>query len=199
MSRLSHVPLRVAAGSFILNSGLTKWSGDAETAAGLHGFAAGTYPVLKKVQPPLFLKVLAAGEIALGAALLTPVVSPTKAGAGLTAFAGGLLGLYAKTPGMRDGIRPTQDGTAIAKDVWLLGIGTSLLIDGQGDSLKVRKAEKKTAKAERKAAKAEKKAAKRGASDGLVSTSQKKALKKAGKKTKKKAKKTADTVLAKAK
>jgi hypothetical protein len=155
--RPSHAPLRVAAGAFILNSGLSKWSADEETAKGIHGFAAGTYPVVNKIQPPLFLKALAASEIALGAALLTPVVSPTKAGAGLTAFAGGLLGLYAKTPGMRDGIRPTQQGTPIAKDIWLLGIGTSLLIDGRGEGRKVRKAEKKAAKAEKKVAKAEKK------------------------------------------
>lgn len=152
--RLSHAPLRLTAGAFILNSGLAKWSADAETAAGVHGFAAGTYPFVKKVQPPVFLKALAAGEIALGTALLIPVVPSSKAGAGLVAFSGGLLGLYAKTPGMRDGIRPTQQGTAIAKDVWLLGIGTSLLIDGRGESRKVRKAEKKVAKAEKKAAKA---------------------------------------------
>jgi len=161
--RLSHVPLRLTAGSFILNSGLSKWSGDAETAQGIHGFAATAYPVVNKVQPPLFLKALAAGEIALGAALLTPVVSSHKAGLGLTAFAGGLVGLYAKVPGMRDGIRPTQQGTPIAKDVWLLGIGASLLVDGSGDGRKVRKAEKKTAKAEKKVAKAEKKAAKKAA------------------------------------
>ncbi|MCW2823380.1 MAG: hypothetical protein JWQ91_297, partial [Aeromicrobium sp.] len=84
--RLSHVPLRLAAGSFILNSGLSKWSGDAATAAGVHGMAAGTYPVLKKVDPPLFLKALAVGEIAVGAALLAPVVPAWTAGAGLTAF-----------------------------------------------------------------------------------------------------------------
>jgi len=161
--RLSHVPLRLTAGSFILNSGLSKWSGDAETAQGIHGFAATAYPVVNKVQPPLFLKALAAGEIALGAALLTPVVSSHKAGLGLTAFAGGLVGLYAKVPGMRDGIRPTEQGTPIAKDVWLLGIGASLLVDGSGDGRKVRKAEKKTAKAEKKVAKAEKKAEKKAA------------------------------------
>ncbi|MCW2831849.1 MAG: hypothetical protein JWP31_2541 [Aeromicrobium sp.] len=152
--RLSHVPLRVAAGSFILNSGLSKWSGDAETAAGVHGFAAGTYPILKKVDPPVFLKALAVGEIAIGAALLAPVVSPTKAGLALTGFSAGLLGLYAKTPGMRDGIRPTQQGTPIAKDVWLLGIGTSLVLDSSREGRKVRKAEKKVAKAEKKAVKA---------------------------------------------
>jgi len=152
--RLSHVPLRLTAGSFILNSGLSKWSADAETAQQLHGFAAGTYPAVKKVEPPVFVKALAAGEIALGAALLLPGVSSTKAGAGLVAFSGGLLGLYAKTPGMRDGIRPTQQGTAIAKDVWLLGIGTSLVIDGRGEGRQVRKANKKVAKAEKKAEKA---------------------------------------------
>ncbi|MBD8607612.1 hypothetical protein IFT73_12165 [Aeromicrobium sp. CFBP 8757] len=184
--RLSHVPLRLTAGSFILNSGLSKWSADAETAQQLHGFAAGTYPAVQKVEPPIFVKALAAGEIALGAALLLPGVSSTKAGAGLVAFSGGLLGLYAKTPGMRDGIRPTQQGTAIAKDVWLLGIGSSLVIDGSGDSHKVRKAERKTARAERKAARLERK----NSSDGLVSKKQKKALKKSTKKAKKKAAKT---------
>ena len=152
--RLSHAPLRLAAGSFILNSGLSKWSGDAETAEGIHGFAATAYPVVKKVEPPVFLKALAVGEIALGVALLTPVVSSAKAGAGLAAFSGGLLGLYAKVPGMREGIRPTQQGTAIAKDVWLLGIGTSLVIDGRGEGRQVRKANKKVAKAEKKAEKA---------------------------------------------
>jgi uncharacterized membrane protein YphA (DoxX/SURF4 family) len=152
--RLSHAPLRLAAGSFILNSGLSKWSGNEEAAQGAHGFAATAYPVLNKVEPPVFFKALAIGEMALGAALLTPVVSSTKAGAGLVAFSGGMLGLYAKVPGMRDGIRPTEQGTAVAKDVWLLGIGTSLLIDGRGEGRKVRKAQKKVTRAEKKATKA---------------------------------------------
>jgi hypothetical protein len=36
-----------------------------------------------------------------------------------------------RLPGMRepDSIRPTQDGTAIAKDVWLTSIGVALLLD----------------------------------------------------------------------
>ena len=29
-----------------------------------------------------------------------------------------------------DGIRPTQEGTAVAKDVWLVGAGLSLLTHG---------------------------------------------------------------------
>lgn len=131
--RLSRAPIRLAAGAFILNSGLTKWSGDAATAEGMQGFAAGTYPAVAKVPAPTFLKGLAAAEIALGGALLAPFVPPTLAGAGLVGFSGGLLGLYAKTPGMREGIRPTEQGLAVAKDSWLLGIGATLVLDGLAD------------------------------------------------------------------
>lgn len=126
-----HLPPRIAAGAFILNSGIGKWSADEETAAQLHGFATGTYPFLSKLKPKDFARLLAASEIALGAALLVPVVPAAVAGAGLAAFSGGLLGLYARTPGMRkDGTPlPSQQGIALAKDVWMLGIGLGLVID----------------------------------------------------------------------
>ena len=54
------------------------------------------------------------------------------AGAALTAFSGALLGLYLRTPGMRqeESLGPTQQGIPLAKDIWLAGIGASLLIDG---------------------------------------------------------------------
>jgi len=131
MTKASHLPPRIAAGAFILNSGLGKWSADEETAAQLHGFAVGTYPFLAKLKPKDFARLLAGTEIALGAALLVPVLPSALVGAGLTAFSGGLLGLYARTPGMRkDGSPfPTQQGIAIAKDVWMLGIGLGLVID----------------------------------------------------------------------
>jgi hypothetical protein len=69
--------------------------------------------------------------MALGTALLTPFISPAIAGAALTAFSGGLVGLYMRTPSMREAgsVRPSQNGTAVAKDVWMLGIGAALLID----------------------------------------------------------------------
>ena len=124
------MPIRAAAGAFILNSGLTKWKAEEETAKHLHGFASGAYPFLESAPPEQFAKALAATEISLGAALLMPaVVGDSLAGLGLSAFAGGLLGLYMKTPGMRrDGsVRPSQDGVAFAKDVWLAGIGLTLL------------------------------------------------------------------------
>lgn len=129
------LPGRLATGAFILNSGLSKWSADEETAAGLHGMAVGAYPVLGQLKPKDFMRLLSIGEIALGSALLLPKVPTFLAGAGLTAFASGLLGVYARTEGMRreDGVRPTQQGTPLAKDAWLLGIGLGLMIDSLTD------------------------------------------------------------------
>ena len=124
-----HLPQRVAAAAIILDSGIGKLSADEETAERLHGFASGTYPFLKKLKPAQFVRMLAVSEIALGTALLVPVV---PAGAGLTAFSSGLLGLYVRTPGMRKkgSPFPTQQGITLAKDVWLVGIGLGLVLDG---------------------------------------------------------------------
>ena len=132
---LSEIAPRISAGAFILNSGLGKQGADEGTAAGLHGFASGTYPFLKSVDPATFVKVLAYSEIAVGAALLTPFVPTAVAGAVLTGFSGGLLGLYLNTPGMRKpgSLAPTQEGLTVAKDVWLLGIGVGLLTSGTID------------------------------------------------------------------
>lgn len=131
--KLSHVPLRLATGAFILNSGLSKRGLPSEAAEGLQGMAANAVPQVKSVEPKLFGQALSTGEIALGAALLTPFVPARLAGAALTAFSAGLLQMYLKTPGMTEegsSFRPSQQGTAIAKDVWMLGTGLSLLIDG---------------------------------------------------------------------
>jgi hypothetical protein len=132
---LSEIAPRISAGVFILNSGLGKRGADEATAAGLHGFAAGTYPFLKNLQPQQFARGLATAEIAVGAILLAPFVPTAVAGAVLTGFSGGLLGLYLKTPGMRKpgSLAPTQEGLAVAKDVWLLGIGIGLLTRGTVD------------------------------------------------------------------
>ncbi|SCX59609.1 hypothetical protein SAMN03159343_3969 [Klenkia marina] len=127
---------RLATGAFILNSGLGKRHADEGTAAGLHGFAAGAYPFLSKVSPRTFAKALSTGEIAIGAALLTPFVPTAVAGAALTAFSGGLLGLYLRTPGMTKpgkSVAPTQDGLPVSKDVWMLGIGLGLLTQAVRD------------------------------------------------------------------
>jgi len=125
----------MATGAFILNAGIGKLSADEEAAAQLHGFAVGTYPFLAKLKPKDFVRLVAGAEIALGSALLLPVVPSAVAGAGLAAFSGGLLGLYVKTPGMRkEGTPfPTQQGIPLAKDVWMLGVGLGLVIDGLTD------------------------------------------------------------------
>jgi hypothetical protein len=155
---LSEIAPRISAGAFILNSGLGKRGADEGTAAGLHGFATGTYPFLKSVDPATFVKVLAYSEIAVGTALLTPFVPTAVAGAALTAFSGGLLGLYLNTPGMRKpgSLAPTQEGLTVAKDVWLLGIGIGLLTRGTIDRepRRVRKAAKTLARANKKVARA---------------------------------------------
>ncbi|TFV44622.1 hypothetical protein [Blastococcus sp. TF02A-35] len=155
---LSEIAPRISAGAFILNSGLGKRGADEQAAAGMHGFAAGTYPFLAKVPPQQFATGLATAEIVVGAALLTPFVPTAVAGAALTAFSGGLLGLYLKTPGMRKegSLAPTEQGLAIAKDSWLLGIGIGLLVRGTVDRepRRIRKAAKVLAKANKKAAKA---------------------------------------------
>ena len=129
----SEIAPRIATGAFILNSGLGKRNADEGTAAGLHGFAASTYPFLKDVPPATFAKALSTAEIVIGAALLTPFVPTVVAGAALTGFSAGLLGLYLRTPGMTKpgrSVAPTQEGLPIAKDVWMLGIGLGLLTSG---------------------------------------------------------------------
>ena len=131
--KLRRAPLRLVTGAFILSSGLDKQKADEETAATLHGFASGTYPLLKSLEPAKFARLLSAGEIAVGSALLLPIVPAAVAGAALAGFSGGLLGLYLRTPGMRRGpkdLRSTPQGLPISKDIWMFGIGLSLLIDG---------------------------------------------------------------------
>ena len=129
---------RLATGAFILNSGLSKRNIDPEHAAGLHGMASGAYPFLGKMDPQQFAKLLSAGEMTLGVALLAPVVPTALAGAGLAAFAGGLVGLYLRTPGMRKegGVAPTEQGTVLAKDVWMLGIGLGFVLDARANRTK---------------------------------------------------------------
>ncbi|MEU2987086.1 hypothetical protein ABZ647_22075 [Micromonospora aurantiaca] len=129
--RLSHAPLRVAIGAYILNSGPGKRGLEGEAAAGMHGMAAGAMPQLRQIPPDRFAVLLSRGEVALGAALLAPFVPSLLAGAALTAFGAGLVQLYLKTPGMREGtsLRPSQEGIGLAKDVWLVGAGLTLVLD----------------------------------------------------------------------
>jgi hypothetical protein len=139
---VSNQPIRLAAGAFILNAGIGKLSADEGRAAGLHGMAKGPFPFFEDVPPEQFAKGLAVSEVALGAALLTPFISDRLAGLALTPFAGGLLWLYSQTDALHEpgSLRPSQAGTAVAKDVWLLGIGLTLLASGRRRSRRDRRA-----------------------------------------------------------
>jgi hypothetical protein len=125
------VPLRAATGAYILNAGLEKRQADDETATRLHGFASGTYPFVKDIEPATFVRLLSTAEISIGAALLIPLIPTAVAGAALTAFSAGLLTMYLRTPGMRKkgSLAPTSQGMTISKDVWMFGIGLGLLTD----------------------------------------------------------------------
>ena len=128
------VPVRVVTGAYIADSGLEKWRGSEEQAKGVHGAAAKAFPVLRPIPPRRFLRLLAAGEILTGSLLLNPLISNGVAGAALTAFSGGLVTMYARTPAMHTpgSIWPSRMGIAVSKDVWMLGIGLGLLADALG-------------------------------------------------------------------
>ena len=127
--KVRSIPGRVAAGAFILHAGTGKWNLPVERAKALQGMAAGAFPFLSRVPAPIFGKLLSVSEMATGAALLSPFVRDRLAGAALTAFSGGLLVMYWRTPTLRKAgsIWPTPAGLPISKDVWMLGIGLGLI------------------------------------------------------------------------
>ncbi|MFJ6415997.1 hypothetical protein [Paeniglutamicibacter sp. NPDC091659] len=126
---IANVALRLTSGAYILNSGVGKLRLPAESAQGLQSMTANAIPQVEKVDPAVFGKAVAVGEITLGALLLTPFIPSRLAGLGLGAFAGSLLAIYLKTPGMTesDGIRPSPNGGAMAKDFWLAGMAVALV------------------------------------------------------------------------
>ncbi|MFI9276253.1 hypothetical protein ACIGXM_37115 [Kitasatospora sp. NPDC052896] len=129
--RLRELPTRWTTGAYVLHTGWQKWHGDQATAQAVHAMATTAYPWLARLSPQRFLRLLAATEITTGALLLTPIIPAPIAGAALTGFSTGLLGLYARTPGLRQpgSIWPTPQGLPISKDIWMLGIGLSLLTE----------------------------------------------------------------------
>ena len=140
-TKARHLPLRLATGGYIVNSGLTKLDAEDDQAKKLHSMASGAYPAVAELEPRAFARLLSVAEVALGVALIAPIVPSRLAGLGLGAFSGGLVGMYLRTPGMhREGsIRPTSDGMALAKDVWMLGIALTLLMDGGKGNTKRRR------------------------------------------------------------
>jgi hypothetical protein len=134
--KLWHVPLRLATGAYILEQGISKLEVDEQSAHWFQERGAMVYPgIFADMEPMDFVKVLRKSEIALGAALLLPFVPAGLAGAGLMVFAGSLMRLYMKAPGMRreGSVRPTQQGVGLAKDSWMFGIGLALVLDALRD------------------------------------------------------------------
>lgn len=130
-TKLSHLPARVTAGALILNSGLDISKLPEEAAAGMQEMGAKGLPPVKKLSARSFRKLLSRGEVGLGAALIAPVVPSWIAGLGLASFSGTLLAMYFRTPEFtkKDGVRPTEAGTPIAKDIVLFGTGVTLVLD----------------------------------------------------------------------
>lgn len=130
-SKLHDWPGRIATGAYILHNGLSKRKADSDTAAGLHGMASGSFPMVADMPPEQFVQRLSKLEIAVGGLLLAPIVPSALAGAALAGFSGGLVTMYLRTPSLHQpgSYWPTQAGTAVSKDVWMLGIGTGLVLD----------------------------------------------------------------------
>lgn len=130
---IANAALRLVSGAYILNSGIGKLRLPSESAQGLQSMTANAIPQVEKLEPAVFGKAVAVGEIGLGAALLTPFLPSRLVGLGLGAFAASLVAVYLKTPGLTesDGIRPTANGGAMAKDFWLAGIAAALVF-GRG-------------------------------------------------------------------
>jgi hypothetical protein len=121
--------LRGVTGAYLLQAGYGKRNLPTEAAAGLQQFAATGIPQLQKMGPDTFGKFIAASELGIGTALLTPFVPNRVAGLALGAFSAGLLSMYFRNEAMTqaDGIRPSEAGTALSKDAFLAAIAGALV------------------------------------------------------------------------
>ena len=145
-TKLWHVPVRLATGAIILDQGLLKLGADEDTVKWLHGQASHAFPQFADMDPKDFVQLLSTSEIALGIALLGIGFVPSSvAGLGLGIFGGSLTRLYLKSPGTRreGSIAPSQQGVGLAKDSWMLAIGTALVLDALFGSGRRRKHKKK--------------------------------------------------------
>lgn len=129
MTTLATGILRGITGAYMLQAGYGKRNMPREAAEGLQQFAATGVPQVKNLQADTFGKVVSASEMGLGAALLSPFISNRLAGLGLAAFSTGVLSIYFRNDDMtqRDGIRPSEPGTGLSKDIFLAAIAGALI------------------------------------------------------------------------
>lgn len=127
---LQNLPIRLAAGLYLLDSGLAKIGADEPAFRSMHKMASDAYGLVDQLDSQKFSKFFAMVELTLAVALLLPFVPDVVVGIGLTAFTSPLIGLYFRLPEMRQkgSIRPTPKGTSLAKNIWLMGIGINLAL-----------------------------------------------------------------------
>ena len=167
LNAIASIAMRAIPGAYILNSGIGKVGMDEGTAEYLYNEAVKGLPFLESLDPKTFGKLLTAGEIGLGWALPLPFVPNKLAGLGLAAFSGGMMSMYFRDPAntLEDGIRPSQQGGALAKDSWMLAIALGLIFakSSRSDKKKLAKVEAREAAKEAKIAAKDAKAAAKSA------------------------------------
>lgn len=139
---ISNVILRGVSGAYLLQSGYGKLDMPVEAAAGIQGFAATGVPAMEKMDADTFGKFVAYSELGIGGALVAPMVPSRLAGLALGGFSAGLLAIYFRNPGMtkEDGLRPSEDGLSLSKDLFLAAIAGALVF---APTKKRKKAKKK--------------------------------------------------------
>ena len=119
-------------GLFFAHVALSHRDLDEKGAKGLHRFACAGWPFLQRLPARWFKRGMVAAEAAVAVTLLAPFVPPVIGAAGLVGFGSGLLGVYARMPGMRRSersVRPSDFGLSLAKDAWMVAAGTTVLVD----------------------------------------------------------------------
>ena len=129
--KLRNVPTRLATGAYILHAGWGKWHGNEEQAAGAQGMASGAFPMFNTMNATDFLKMLSVGEMAVGAALLAPVVPPRDRRGSvdrLRGSAGDHVPAHRQLAQARQHLADSARHR-VSKDVWMLAIGLGLILD----------------------------------------------------------------------
>jgi hypothetical protein len=127
---LSNAILRGVSGAYLLQSGYGKLGLPVEAAEGIQGFAETGIPQVAKLDADTFGKFVAYSELGIGGALIAPFIPSRLAGLGLGVFSAGLLSIYFRNPAMtkEDGIRPSEAGTGLSKDLFLAAIASALVV-----------------------------------------------------------------------
>ena len=116
----------------MLNSGVSTFTATDERTKRLQSTVATLVPQVERMDPRTFAKALGAGEVALGTALMLPVVPAAVAGLGLSAFAASLIATRRPSSNGQHAEAATDTTTQAvpnATEAWMLGSGVSLLLD----------------------------------------------------------------------